>query len=103
MTAVGMPVNSSASWIGTSRGWSIPSAYTSARRCAEDETGWPALAQGLVAGGLIAIAAMCKVGGIALLAPALAWAALRAPRAGLVRGLGVIQRDGVGTCGGDPG
>ena len=71
---------------------------TSARRCAEDETGRPALAQGLIAGGLIAIAAMCKVGGIALLAPALVWAALRAPRAALVRGLGVIV--GLGLAGG---
>ena len=71
---------------------------TSARRCAEDETGRRAFAQGLVAGALIAIAALCKVGGIALLFPALVWAALRTPRAALARGLGVIV--GLGLAGG---
>lgn len=71
---------------------------TSARRCPDEGAGRRALAQGLVAGGLIAIAALCKVGGIALLAPALVWAILRPPRAALVRGLGVIV--GLGLTGG---
>lgn len=71
---------------------------TSARRCADNETGRRGLTQGLVAGGLIAIAVLSKVGGIALLAPALVWAVWRAPRAALVRGLGVIF--GLGLAGG---
>ncbi|HQX10305.1 MAG TPA: glycosyltransferase family 39 protein [Thermoflexales bacterium] len=71
---------------------------TSARRSADNEIGRRGLTQGFVVGGLIAIAVLSKVGGIALLAPALVWAVWRAPRAALVRGLGVIF--GLGLAGG---
>lgn len=63
---------------------------TSVRRCPDDEASRRALVQGIGAGALIVIAALCKVSGIALLAPALVWVVWRAPRAALVRGVGLV-------------